>query len=241
MFGRLLYIFWGMALLIIPFATICSAAMADSGQTWYLTSTGKYNSAPMANDGKTHSKDNLMNKDSRTGDGTYFTLSSDHVAWFYADTGAQCYLAFGENPWYAHIRTRETVNGDEIGSHLTVDICKLAKDSGDVTILASHTEPLTEKSAGYDWNFTCIDNGDTIQEFNNGDWLAIRLSWDCSTDGLQIYYKAEEGFDSYIEVPISEPSYPTPELPTILLLSAGIVFISGYLWLRHKIQKAAST
>ena len=205
----------------------------ETTQMWYLTSNGKPAGAPTPNDGLTH-KDYLMHKDSRTGTGSYFYLPSDEVVWFYADTGTECGLGFGENSWATHIRTREKVDGAEEGSHLTVEICKLDKDTGDITVLASHTEALTAQNAHYDWNMICTDNGDTTQDFSTGDWLAIRLSWDCSTDSFQIDYKAEDGKDSYIESPSSDPGYPVPELSTLVLLSIGLITLTGYVLLTKK-------
>ncbi|RJS70350.1 hypothetical protein CW714_07460, partial [Methanophagales archaeon] len=111
-------------------------------QTWYLTSEAKPGDAPPANDGLEHAKDNLMHKGSGSGTGEHFDLNYTEVAWFYADTGAKCGLGFGDNPWKAHIRT-EAIEDDEVGHNLTVEICRLEKGTGNVTVLASHTEQLT--------------------------------------------------------------------------------------------------
>ena len=67
-----------------------------------------------------------MHKGSGSGTGEYFDLNYTKVAWFYADTGAECRLGFGDNPWKAHIRT-EVIEGDEVGHNLTVEICRLEK------------------------------------------------------------------------------------------------------------------
>lgn len=202
-------------------------------QTWYLTSKFNATGTPIANDGQTHVRDNLMHKGSRTGSGTYFNLNSTEVAWFYADTGAECDLGFGESSWEAHIRT-EGIEDDELGHNLSVEICRLNGSTGDVTVLANnHTQQLTAVGSKHLWNITC--NAATTQDFSTGDWLAVRLSWDCTTDPLQIYYEAEAGSDSYIESPASDPGYPIPELSTILLFSLGLLVIAGYVgWLRRR-------
>ena len=200
-------------------------------QTWYLTSEPNATGTPTANDGLTHKKDNLMHKGSRSGDGTSFSLPSDEVAWFYADTGAECDLGFGVQPWEAHIRT-EGIEDDELWHNLTVEICKLDNGTGDVTVLASHTQQLTAVGSKHLWNITC--NTTTTQDFSTGDWLAVRLSWDCDTDPLQIYYNATAGSDSYVESPSSDPGYPIPELPTVILFGFGLLVIAGYArWLRR--------
>jgi len=208
---------------------------AMNAQTWYLTPEAKPDDAPTANDGLTHVKDNLMHKGSGSGTGEYFNLNYTGVAWFYADTGAECGLGFGNKPWKAHIRT-EAIEDDEIGHNLTVEICRLDNGTGDVTVIASHTEQLTAVGTKYLWDITCEDNVSTTQDFSTGDWLAVRLSWDCPSDELQIYYKTEAGSDSFIESPSSDPGYPIPELPTLMLFSIGLglLLITGYVALMRR-------
>lgn len=206
-----------------------------NAQTWYLTSELNATGTPIANDGLTHKMDNLMHKGSRTGSGTYFDLNYTKVAWFYADTGAECDLGFGENSWEAHIRT-EKIDGDEVGHNLTVEICKLNGSTGNVTVLASHTQQLNETvETKHLWYIPCENNATTTQDFSTDDWLAVRLFWDCDADPLRIHYKAEAGSDSYIESPSSDPGYPIPELPTIILFGLGLLVIMGYAgWWRRR-------
>ena len=205
---------------------------AETTQTWYLTSENKPSGAPTANDSLTHKEDNLMHKGSGSGTGTSFYLPSNKVAWFYADTGAECGLEFGENPWEAHIRT-ERIEDDEVGKNLTVEICKLDKDTGNITVLAGNRTALTAAETMHLWNLTCEYAGGN-QNFSTGDWLAVRLSWDCSTDSLQIYYKNETGKESYIESPSTDPGYPVPELSTLILLSTGLIALAGYVLITRR-------
>lgn len=206
------------------------------GQTWYLTPETKPDDAPTANDSLTHVRDNLMHKGSGSGTGNHFDLNYTEVAWFYADTGAECGLGFGENAWKAHIRT-EGIEDDEIGHNLTVEICRLDNGTGDVTVIANHTEQLTEVVSKHLWNITCENNESTTQDFNTGDWLAVRLSWDCPTDEFRIHYKAEADSDSYIESPSSDPGYPIPELSTFVLVGVGLLVFVGYFGLRRYFSK----
>ncbi|KAF5434218.1 CASH domain-dontaining protein [Candidatus Methanophagaceae archaeon] len=216
--------------LIEPFENYFQSAQA---QTWYLTSETKPTGAPTANDSLTHVRNNLMHKGSRTGTDTHFDLNSTEVAWFYADAGAENNLGFGEQSWEAYIRTEE-IDGAEVGHNLTAEICKLANVTGDVTVIASHTQQLTEVGTKHLWSITCEDNAATTQDFSTGDWLAVRLSWDCETDALRIHYKAAAGSDSYIESPSSDPGYPIPELPTVILFGVGLLVITGYVALGRR-------
>ena len=222
-------------MVVLVLCTVVPVVSAMS-QTWYFTSNAKPSGAPMANDGLTHAKDNLIHKGERVGTGSYFDLSSDEVAWFYADAGAETDLSFGENTWKAYIRT-EAIEDDEVGHNLTVDICKVAND-GSVTILASHSEVLVGAISKTLWEIPCEDEEGTTQDFNTGDWLAIRLSWDCPTDALRIWYKAEEGSDSYIESPASDPGYPNSEISipefTTIAIPAAMVLGLAFLMQRRK-------
>ena len=211
-------------------------ALTPGQQVWYLSSGGKPGGAPTANDGLTHKVDNLLHKDigKKTGGDSSFYLNCTEVAWFYADTGAENGLSFGEYSWTIYIRT-EAIEDDEVGHNLTVEICKLNKNTRDITVIADKTTRLNATTdAKHLWIITCEDNGSSTQNFSAGDWLAVRLSWDCSTDELRIYYEIEEHSNSYIKSPSSDPGYPVPELPTIILISTGLLTLAGYVWLTKR-------
>jgi hypothetical protein len=215
-------------------------------QSWYLTSTAKPEDAPFADDGLTNVTDNLMQKGSRSGSlGDSFNITYPEVAWFYADVGAESDIGFGENPWEAHILTEHIVGPRAVNKNLTVEVCRLAKDTGEVTVIASHTEQFTPDSIAnatiedkpyLSWNITCEDTG-TTQDFSTDDWLAVRLSWDSAAEPLKplrIYYQPEAGMDSYIGSPYSDPGYPIPELSTMILFGMGLLMIVGYVGLRRR-------
>jgi len=207
---------------------------AETAQTWYLTGDNKPSGAPEANDGVDHDKDNLMNKSIGVGTwtGSYFYLDSGKPAWFYADTGAECDLGFGEKNWTAHIRT-EPIEGGEIGSIFYVEICKLSSD-GSITFLANGSKTLTATGSKKLWNITCVDQ-DTKQDFITGEWLALRVFWENETaDTLTIHYKNEANSESYIEGPSSDPGYPVPELSTFILFSIGLIALAGYVLLTKR-------
>jgi len=224
-----------MILVLVTVLSISVGAVnAETAQTWYLTGDDKPSGAPTANDSVAHDKDNLMNKSVGVGTwtGSNFGLNSGEPAWFYADTGAECGLGFGEKNWTAHIRT-ESIEGGEIGSILCVEICKLSSD-GSITFLANGSETLTAAGSKKLWNMTCVDQ-DTKQDFITGEWLALRVFWENETaDTLTIHYKNVTGSDSYIESPSSDPGYPVPELSTIILFSTGLLALIGYVLLTKR-------
>jgi len=225
----------GILVLVMVVLAMVQVVGAETAQTWYLTSNAKPGGAPTASDSLAHAKDNLMHKDEWAGTGTSFYLTpAKPAAWFYADTGAENGLSFGNNAWAAYIRL-EKIDGAEVGTHLNVSVCKL-DSGGNVTILAENTTNLTEANAYTLWEINCIDNESTYQDFSTGDWLAVRLWWIDAPAGeeLYIYYEAENERDSYIKSPSSDPGYPVPELPSIILFSTGLIILAGYVVLKRR-------
>jgi hypothetical protein len=227
---------WILVLVMVVLAMV-QVVGAEAAQTWYLTGDNKPSGAPAASDGiDPHTRDALLNKSEAIGTwgGTRVDLPFDNVAWFYADTGAKCDLGFGENSWTAYIRTEEIKIDDEAGTHLKVSICKL-DSAGSVTILAEGTKELTVAGAYTLWEIDCMDMAGP-QDFNAEDWLAVRLWWIDAPEGkiLRIYYKAKTDRDSYITSPSSDPGYPVPELPTIILFSTGLIALAGYVLLTKR-------
>ena len=225
----------GILVLGVVVLAMVQVVGAETTQTWYLTSDDKPAGAPTASDDLAHAKNNLLHKDEWAGtDGSFYLTPAKPAAWFYADTGAECDLGFGEHSWKAYIRTEGIEEGDEADTHLKVSVCKL-DTGGSVTVLAEDTIELTVASAYTPWEIICEDTAGP-QDFNVGDWLAVRLWWTDAPEAknLRIYYKAETDRDSYITSPSSDPGYPVPELPTIILFSTGLIALAGYVLLTKK-------
>ena len=225
----------GVLVLAMVVLVMVQVVGAETAQTWYLTSNAKPGGAPTASDSLAHAKDNLMHKDEWAGTGTSFYLTpAKPAAWFYADTGAEYDLGFGEHSWKAYIRTEEIKTGDEAGTHLKVSVCKL-DTGGSVTVLAEKSIELTVASAYTLWEIICEDTAGP-QDFNAGDWLAVRLWWTDAPEAkrLYIYYEAKNERDSYIKSPSTDPGYPVPELSTFILLSIGLITLTGYVLLTRR-------
>ena len=77
-------------------------------------------------------------------------------------------------------------------------------------------------------------------EFGEGDRLAVRLfaqieGGDCIFDDRDWMLVSINGCNgSSITMPASSPTYPTPELPTIALMSIGFVGLGGYIWFKKR-------
>ncbi len=212
-------------MLVLASASVqVTVVAAETTQTWYFTTAENTTvGAPYANDGWVHDKDLVMNKTKPTY-GTYCILDGQKALWFYADTGAQVDLGFGESAWTAKIYTSDP--NKKAGNTTTVDICKITPD-GTVTVLASGSEILVDDKIEY--NITCEDKGTTTQDFSNGDWLGARVSWSGpATETIRIYYNPSDGKSSYVTSPSTDPGYPAPELHSLVLFSTGLLALAGY-------------
>ncbi|GAJ12993.1 unnamed protein product, partial [marine sediment metagenome] len=70
----------------------------------------------------------------------------------------------------------------------------------------------------------------------NGKYLALRI-----TNNSGSSYNVTTGLTwSYTDSPSSEPGYPVPELPTIILLSLGLAGLGIYYWLRKRPRTLAT-
>lgn len=65
----------------------------------------------------------------------------------------------------------------------------------------------------------------------DGQYLALRVT----NQGDSLYSVQVGGSWSYLSAPDTAcPEYPVPELPTIILFSAGLVGLGSYVWLRRR-------
>ncbi|KAF5428058.1 Cohesin domain-containing protein [Candidatus Methanophagaceae archaeon] len=197
-------------------------------QVWYFTQAENTTvNAPYANDGWVHDKDLVMNK-TKPAEGTYCILEGGKALWFYATTGAQTDLSFGENNWTAKIFTSDP--DDKAGNTTTVDVCKITP-GGVVTVIASGSVPLIANETEYD--ITCVHS--TTQNFNTGDWLGVRVSWSGpASEKIRVYYNPTGDKNSYVKSPSADPGYPIPELSTLILFSSGLLALAGYALKKRK-------
>ena len=159
------------------------------------------------------------------------TLAKGERVWFYADQLAESNVCFPEGVWNVSYWVK-TLNASELNTRL-------------YTRLHNVTPSGVYTKIGEGWN--SINYSDSIQEnvesLDTGSFtvpkdgrFAIEVLWASGAAGnLEIYCNPVGVDTSHVTSPTSDPGYPIPELPTILLFSLGLLVITGYVrWLRRR-------
>ncbi|MEA1943952.1 MAG: hypothetical protein U9N07_01215 [Euryarchaeota archaeon] len=225
----------GIILVLVMVSATAQMVSADAGsQTWYLSHT---------DDGS----NKVMYKGSQDGGewpvgiGTTRPLCptcTNPVIWV-ANQSAECDVGFSPGDWNVHLRKWVPTPYTR---------------SFNVSIGVWNENSLSFKSYGYvcdsfpnsrDVEFDIGASGFDVQQ---GEYLALRVeNTDPShttllgtiytpfairtTDG---YMMGEQGFKSYISSPSTDPGYPVPELPSLILVSAGLLMLVGYAYMGRR-------
>ena len=221
---------WMMIILVLMIVSATAVQMVSAAgeQSWHLLDD--VYTGTVASDGTYHYKDLFMNK---TGNATgqYMVLPNvtEKTTWWYAEYPAQIDgVTFGEDHWILNIS-----HGPTESCTIWANMCKVNDSTGEVTYLAngSVSDLPTEQRVTI---ITCCDVGETNQTFNINERLALRI-YHNRTGTLQIhYYDATDGKCSNLTSPSSDPAYPVPELPTLVLFSAGLLILAGYAYMTRR-------
>lgn len=219
--------------LLVAALLVSVVGMASSAgtQTWRLHDT-KYEHTPADDGATTHALDKQMHKESSCAGGyVEVTINSTHPAWWY-DYVAAVNSTFGEQPWQAKIYHPVTygVAGTPTGDTITGEVWLVWDDGTTIKKLASGSGNIVENVSST--SFDIYDNGATTQEFSVGQRLAFRVCTNNAT-GLEIRYDGTDAC-SALESPTSDPGFPVPELPTIILMSTGLLALFGYVVYRKR-------
>jgi hypothetical protein len=72
----------------------------------------------------------------------------------------------------------------------------------------------------------------TTFDILNGNYLALNIT--NPSDGSADLVIKTGGGNSYVTSPETDPGYPVPELPTIILFSAGLLILAGYAYMGRR-------
>jgi len=187
-------------------------------QTWYFTNdtvTGPTWSETDYNRNMTKGKEGGDDK---------ITLANGKRVWFYADQLAECNVSFPAGVWNVSYWVK-TLDASESNTQLYTRLQVVTPEGEHTEIkggsnLISYSENLQENVESLDaGSFTVPKDGR----------FAIEVLWQSDANGsLEVYCNPPEGHSSLVTSPSSDPGYPIPELPTILLFSLGLLVIAGY-------------
>ena len=219
---RFLQAILGILLVITLLASTAILVNAEGEQSWRLLHDSYSSTA--ANDATVHYRDVIMSKTGDTSSSPYsMSVPADQTVWWYAEYSAQLPVSFGTNVDWDIYLWHEGASDEEIKA----DVYSIAQD-GSITHLAT-----SGWVAATDSNTEITVQGITDQEqlTPQDSILGLRISWQGSESSFSVYYyRTDTGRLSRLASPSSDPGYPTPELPTIALLSAGLLTIGICIW-----------
>ena len=201
-------------------------------QAWYFTTNTA--SAPI-NDTLNSGIDShrIMTKGVEGGADTEMSLPKGKQVWFYADQVADCNVSFPAGTWNVSYWVR-TIDDEDSDKLITTRLHGIDSTGAELpgspyaveyyNILEAHTVENVTKSLNA--------AGFTIPEDGR---FAIEVLWDSTAQqGLQVYCNPPGKHASQVTSPTSDPGYPIPELPTVLLLGLGLLVFAGYVGLRRR-------
>ena len=194
-------------------STLVGVASAVS-HSWYMLGTGT--DAPEGVDYWMQKGSGSSGVSAALGPGAYATWGADEsVSVNQVDMAGQ---------WDVHVYLWVS-SMDAIS--VTVDIGRL-NSSGTFIVAAGKEKTLPIcGSHNHWWNTTEINP--TSFPISNGESLAVRVTNNDNADSITVVATGTPtNSPSYIASPDSDPGYPVPELPTIVLTSLGVLLLVGF-------------
>lgn len=173
-------------------------------QRWYLSSTGgSY----------------VMYKGDETQTAGTVTVSDDGEQIWKADEAASCDVGFAAGTWTGHLTF------DASSSDTTVRVWVGKWDSSTFSPSAAGENATVSGSSDFSISASAID-------VPKDEWLAFKIhDYDTDADGNSADVSVGLS-NSYLTSGETDPGYPVPELPTLILFSVGLLVLAGYVWIR---------
>lgn len=199
-------------------------------QTWYFTDNDAsvliYEGSP------TIDYQRIMTKGAEGGN-EKITLEHGQRVWFYADHVAQCNVSFPAGNWDVKYWVKATDSADS-GKNVYTRLHGINSSGGRLS-----------PANGYDRGTFTISNPNYLEEVTEelnesftipeGGRFAIEVYWvDTASGNLEIYCNPSDKHSSQVTSPSSDPGYPVPELPTLILFSSGLIILAGYVLLKRR-------
>ena len=182
----------------------------SAAQTWYLSSDVGY----------------IMYKaDTSKPAGTVPVADDEFQIWI-ANEAAAVDVGFPANTWTGHV----TFDADSLDTTVRVYV---GKWDGSV-FTPSAGDEYADVSGSSDFSFSA-GAFDVPQD----EWLACKIEDYADGDSDSVIVSVGLN-NSYLTSPASDPGYPIPELPTIILLGAGLACLGGYVYFMRRKRRSVS-
>ena len=226
-----------LALLLVPL--IAGMARAESSQTWFLTKNPVIDLEFVPpNEGSVHSCDNIMEIDGSCGqfDEDSYPIGSAMVAWWYSEP-AECDVTFGEgDDWVVYLCILDCDGSGVLQAQLWS-----VNGDGIMESLLAQGQKAYDSDDGNEWCYQTVEiecDGATSQTVPEDSRLGLRVS---SSALLALYTCSGYCSSSRLCSPESDPGFPVPELPAIILLAGGLGCLAGYMAWRRLRANASAT
>jgi len=197
-------------------------------QEWYLRFPNY--GGEVVNDGYLHSCDKTMSKTpgsvSRDMAIRHYPGGDWEVAWWYAEDPAECDLSFGSGNWKAFVDYENNGNYTET---LYIQIFKVDTEGNAVALTEEYQATGLTTGELDNASYTLTSTAD--HSIKKGERFAVRFRWDKDSGNFfEIQYDNVKGTLSSTRIlsPETEPGYPTPELPTLVLFGTGLLALAGF-------------
>jgi hypothetical protein len=227
-----------VAIVVLVMAVLTLSVQVVGGhpdsQSWYFTNADA--SAPVYS-GADYNK--TMTKGVE-GENVTITLAPGECVWFYADEVAHCDVGFPEDKWSV-VYWVNASHSDEAGEGRVYTRLCYVDSTGSSTRLGSTgaseaiTSPQTIEEIVEDWF-----SNNNVESFTvpDGGRLAVEVLWGSNPLGnLEIHCDPTDNHASNVTSPSSDPGYPIPELPPLILFSTGVLALVGYVTYSRRIKK----
>ena len=219
---------WVLGVVVLAMVQVVGAN--PDSQTWYFTNTEA--SVPIYAGSPTVDYQRVMTKGVKGGD-TVITLAPGERVWFYADQLTQCNVGFPAGVWDTVCWVKALDSGD-LGKRVYIRLQGI--DSEGNKISGSH---------GYAEGWSTIKTLGGLEEISKalnpesftipeGGRFAVEVLWSGEVGELEIHFNPSGDPVSKTTSPSSDPGYPVPELPTVILFSTGLIALTGYILLTKR-------
>jgi len=202
-----------IAILIVAAFVLTAVPIASAGsQMWYLSSKPKptpvmYKGSPTSDPG---------------GCSAVTVPQQEYIIWI-ANEAATCDVTFHDGGWDVHLEAQRPTSDN-------IFIAEIGEwDGANFIFEGQYTGSFPGTGQPNTVDFRISASQFTVDE---GNWLAFKLT------NLEPKPRGSElGIDPCecgVSSPPSSPDYPVPELSTLILLSAGLLALAGYVLRRRK-------